>query len=906
MANPASRPDALRVDTSGKPSQLPDRSSMSPSLSLLSMPAVSPEPAYIAAAAAANVVTSEIINEYHISFPSDSEHEGASVTSGSLSLINAFLDRLLFNFLSCAHSTSLASLRPAVTEVLRPRLAKEAIGGADEELQEYLGGDIEELNTFHGGEEPSGDWDLDLVWKRTRLRCMLYTRLGDMEEEDEEMYLEQENLNPDRSSKRDGGMVSPAVAIFLTSVLEFVGEHALMIAAQAAYKRHETRARIEESGLQKVTVEETDMEKVALNSTLGRLWRAWRASMRSPRGSLSRISGLGSRGYRGFSVGSRSSLGTSDNFQDDLDRVPSVAEVLGGPDPSSIPLPSTDHDVEEIEVPGYTANLSQRQRKGVDEGARPISMFVRTDMDRSSRTSRLEAVASSDEESTPRQEYAANRTRPRAQSLPIPETPFLTPSAFSGSDAPFLTPEREFPPTQDIHNRSIIDMSGNSAAEFGDYAIPKSSSAPTSPYQGSEFNATLHIAHEYESQPRESYIDYQSETDPADGFLKLTRDDYKIDDSEHAALNAGNGHSPQGLQPPYEQEPAVSPLVGGVTPGSGRVSPVGQASIASGEVSPIDSSDDEREIYIEPNPLEDAPRKAQPVSATPVVPQQEVVQAAPKHVPTREPDTGVQQKFVQQKHVTGESAKLRERDSPISENTPRATQGRHRAKAGATEGDHVKEQYREAYVIPKNFDISNQLPDSSSLSRRPIPPEIDSERKHRTETGSAGRLPVRGSEQKAEIPDKSLISPSQLARKAVPPNGSNSKSVPSVQNTDQHRQLPAPPAERISVQRGSATIVDTRDPTSGRVSEASIREPAIPTKSRNRVASAAREQPRESAPSRTSSDLNKGIADGRSSTSSSDHAKNFDQLIKSGETLQYTLTPQNMREIEVSWVNIRC
>ena len=878
---------------------------MSPSLSLVSMPAVSPEPAYIAAAAAANVVTSEIINEYHISFPSDPEHEGASVTSGSLSLINAFLDRLLFNFLSCAHSTSLASLRPAVTEVLRPRLAKEAIGGADEELQEYLGGDIEELNTFHGGEEPSGDWDLDLVWKRTRLRCMLYTRLGDMEEEDEEMYLEQENLNADRSSKRDGGMVSPAVAIFLTSVLEFVGEHALMIAAQAAYKRHETRARIEESGLQKVTVEETDMEKVALNSTLGRLWRAWRASIRSPRGSLSRISGLGSgRGYRGFSVGSRSSLGTSDNFQDDADRVPSVAEVLGGPDPSNIPLPSTDHDVEEIEVPGYTANLAQRQRKGVDKVGRPISMFVRTDMEQSSRDSQLEAVTSSDEESTPRQEHAARRTRPRALSMPTPETPFLTPSAYSGSDAPFLTPEREFPATQDIHNRSIIDMSGNSAAEFGDYAIPKSSSAPTSPYQGSDFNATLHIAHEYESQPRESYIDYQSETDPADGFLKLTRDDYKIDDSEHAALNAGHGPSPQGLQPPYEQEQAVSPLIGEVTPGSGRVSPVGQASIASGEVSPIDSSDDEREIYLEPTPLEDAPREAQPVPTPPVVSQQQqgaAQPAAPKHLLTRDPNTTVQQKFAQQKSVAAENTRWRDRDSPISEQqSNRTAQGRHRAKAGATEGDHVKEQYREAYVIPKDFDINNQLPDSTSLSRRPIPPDLDSERKYRADNGSSGRLPPRAPEQKPEMSEKSLVSPSQLPRKAVPPSGPSSKSLPSVQTSGQHRQLPSPPAERISVQRASPTIITTRDSATNRVSEGSAREPAIPAKSRNRVASAAREQPRDPALSRTSSDLNKGLADGRSSTSSSDHQKNFDQLIKSGETLQYTLTPQNIREIEVS------
>ena len=869
MGSHSPRPDGLRLDTSGRPNTLPDRASMSPSLSLVSMPTVSPEPAYIAAAAAANVVTSEIINEYHISFPADQEHEGASVTPGSLSLINAFLDRLLFNFLSCAHSTSLASLRPAVTEVLRPRLAKEAIGGADEELQEYLGGDIEELNTFHGGEEPSGDWDLDLVWKRTRLRCMLYTRLGDMEEEDEEMYLEQEHLNDDRSSKRDGGMVSPAVAIFLTSVLEFVGEHALMIAAQAAYKRHETRARIEESGLQRVTVEEMDMEKVALNSTLGRLWRAWRASVRSPRGSLSKLSG--SRNFRGHSLGSRSSV--SDNFQDDPDRVPSVAEVLTSTDPSNIPLPSTDHDVEEIEVPGYSATLPHRQRKGVDNGGRPMTMFVRTDINRSAKSSNQpEAIASSDEESTPRQEHVERKRRPRAQSVPTPETPFFTPSEHSSSE--IVAPVEINSPTQDLkdQNRSIIDMAGNSAQEFGDYAIPKSSSAPTSPYQGSEFNATLHIAHEYESQPRTSYID--SETDTTDGFLRLTRDDYKIDDSEHAALNE------QGLQPPYQHQaqPAVSPL--SEPPGSGRVSPVGQASIPSGEVSPIDPSDDEEEIYIEPTPLEDIQREEpQPQLREEVIPPKPVAQQLPR-----------EQSF-QQRTISEGSVKQRD-GSPISDQRP--TQERHRAKAGATENDHVKEQYREAYVIPKDFNVGNQLPDSSSLSRRPIPSDSDSERKYRT---AGSHMPYKD---EAEAPEKSVTSPSQLTRKAVPPTAA-ARSSPSIPAVDQHRQLPAPPVEKAPAQRSSPAIVATRD--AGRISQPIAREPPVPAKSRNHVASTSREQPRDPVPSRTSSELNKSLADdrhSRSSTSNSDHQKNFEQLMNSGETLQYTLTPQNMREIEVS------
>ena len=82
-----------------------------------------------------------------------------------------------------------------MTEVLKPRLAKDAIDGADTELQEFLGGgDDEELSAFHNGHESRGKWDLHLVWRRTRLRCMVYTRLGDMEEDDEEMYIERERM----------------------------------------------------------------------------------------------------------------------------------------------------------------------------------------------------------------------------------------------------------------------------------------------------------------------------------------------------------------------------------------------------------------------------------------------------------------------------------------------------------------------------------------------------------------------------------------------------------------------------------------------------------------------------------------------------------------------------------------
>jgi hypothetical protein len=338
---------------------------------------INPEPCYVAVSAASQIVTNDHDSHAQIWYDEDEiepSGETARVSPASLKLVNAFLDQLLYNFLSVARSTSLASLRPAVTEVLKPKLAKEVIAGADQELHEYLGGGAdEELVTFHNGQEPTGEWDLELVWKRTRLRVMVYSSLGDMEEEDEEMYAEQENLdNPagvHGNFTNNPGIVSPAVAIFLTSILEVLGEQVLIVSGQAAYnrlraeklnsKRESTSSRSTSTEIaDRVVVEELDTEKVAMNPALGRLWRTWRKKLRSPTTSWSRPISRDSyyrRNYQNsFSTSSRrSSMDTLDGAS-----TPAVMALKGGlkdvPEEffaANIPLPIRDRDVEEIETP---------------------------------------------------------------------------------------------------------------------------------------------------------------------------------------------------------------------------------------------------------------------------------------------------------------------------------------------------------------------------------------------------------------------------------------------------------------------------------------------------------------------------------------------------------------------------
>ncbi|KAI0853192.1 hypothetical protein F5Y00DRAFT_134509 [Daldinia vernicosa] len=409
---------------------------MSPPLS------VSPEAVFIAASAASQIVTNDHDSHSEIWYdqmgigPSE---ETALVSPGALQLANNFVDQLLFNIISVAKSTSLSALRPAVSEVLKPKLAKDAINNADEELREYLGGgEIDDLVQSPNTEAPV-DWDLELVWKRTRLRCMVYSSLGDMEEEDEDYYMEQEHLRGE-SDDIMSDVVSPAVAIFLTSIVEFMGEQVLVIAGQAAFNRlrvkcekelkEGTRARGEL--FERLVVEELDMERVALDRTLGRLWRAWKKKIRSPgEPNYSRPFSRSSSSTSGVANQRRGSAAT-DHVQllrtpRDSDPALGVQEEQDGetagekagekadqksgpksipkPDPAEVPLP--DSDVEAI----YSDEESEEE----NDFGRPKSLILLS----SSTKDRLASLRASLENSSIRRVRSLpSRKRPRYPSTP--------------------------------------------------------------------------------------------------------------------------------------------------------------------------------------------------------------------------------------------------------------------------------------------------------------------------------------------------------------------------------------------------------------------------------------------------------------------------------------------------------
>ncbi|KKK12129.1 hypothetical protein P175DRAFT_0489460 [Aspergillus ochraceoroseus IBT 24754] len=361
-------------------------------------PAANPAPSFIAPSAASQIITAD--QEFNAAdFADDDEEDdstaSAIVTPDALAALNGFLDHLLYNILAAAKSTQLSSIRPAVAEVLKPRLAKEVVSVADEELSEYLGGPEDEQLEFRGGQTPNGDFDLIRTWKLTRLRCMVYTRLGDMEEDDEEEFITQDGLGDEEGAPRrfsnHVGNITPAAAIFLTSIIEHIGERALVIVGETARSRLSSNPVVEDNedgetgkergSMNRLVVEELDVEKLALNPTMGRLWRTWRKRTRTPQ--LSRMASTDSIIRRGtighLPLSRKSSFSVADESH------PTSFPPFEAPpeiNPASVPLPETEDDAQQIENLGFMSDGEggeiQTMEAVVAHKVRPRSLMVLT------------------------------------------------------------------------------------------------------------------------------------------------------------------------------------------------------------------------------------------------------------------------------------------------------------------------------------------------------------------------------------------------------------------------------------------------------------------------------------------------------------------------------------------------
>ena len=372
---------------------------------------------------------------------------------------------MLFSFLSSARSTRLPQLRQAIPEVLKPRLGKDAMASADDELREYLGdGDDEELSDFYDGEEPAADFDLELAWKLARLRCMVYTRLGDLEEEDALEIIQREKLDeshgqPQFSSRTNN--ISPAGAIFLTSIIEFLGEQALYYAGALAQSRPpNVNLPPQERSVKANIIEEIDVRRLGREGPLARIWRNWRRPTKSLQESFSRQTPLDDEEHASLNENPGQHAGAVRSLP-----LPNIAQTIHSADPAHIPLPMSDNDVNEIDVPGLAREIEDAGIAGPTDhqsggkAKRPTSMIFLPHETGQPLTPISTNMPSNIAHGSPKRPVFGRR---RSQSLPTPpQSPrmaYEAPRMQTGLIAP-------------VQSRSLLEEAGSASPTVSDVSV---------------------------------------------------------------------------------------------------------------------------------------------------------------------------------------------------------------------------------------------------------------------------------------------------------------------------------------------------------------------------------------------------------------------------------------------------
>ncbi|CAG8597929.1 4093_t:CDS:2 [Ambispora leptoticha] len=150
------------------------------------------------------------------------------ISSEALQAINNFLDEFLYYLIDAAHSLDLVRIKTAISTVLPTSVGKNAVSEAELELKTY----VESGNSDNTKERTIEitPFPLQKVFEQFRIKCQYYSTLGDREGDDTE------NAVPDLCPSSDGIHIAPSLAIYLTAVLEYVGENILFLVAKTSEK----------------------------------------------------------------------------------------------------------------------------------------------------------------------------------------------------------------------------------------------------------------------------------------------------------------------------------------------------------------------------------------------------------------------------------------------------------------------------------------------------------------------------------------------------------------------------------------------------------------------------------------------------------------------------------------------
>ncbi|RKF55940.1 hypothetical protein GcM3_199028 [Golovinomyces cichoracearum] len=207
--------------------------------------------------------------------------ESAFNSRSSLALVNNSLDQILYDILLSSQSTIMSALRSAIIEVLKPSLGVSAIHHADLALKTYL--DECQKSTLLDSlkEIEMVDLvDLNSLEKKARIQRVIYTSLEDTESMksslDDEVRIDKKTI------------ISPAIAIFLKSVLEYIGEQILTAATEITQNNllsNQLSPQNQIPNFQKTVeslVEANEVDQIAFDTSLNEFWNTWKRLTEPP------------------------------------------------------------------------------------------------------------------------------------------------------------------------------------------------------------------------------------------------------------------------------------------------------------------------------------------------------------------------------------------------------------------------------------------------------------------------------------------------------------------------------------------------------------------------------------------------------------------------------------------------
>jgi histone H3/H4 len=166
------------------------------------------------------------------------------VSTDALQAINQFLDEFIVLLLTCSLSLDLSPIKAVVVSLLPSSLGKNAIVEAELEVKTFTETEAIDYELYERMRNLGTDnerFPLDIAVPLLREKCFEYCTLAD---KDDQLHLQRSIQK--RGEKNAKVVISPVVAIYVTTVMEHIAEYLLTAVAMTAEHEDTDYVRVKE------------------------------------------------------------------------------------------------------------------------------------------------------------------------------------------------------------------------------------------------------------------------------------------------------------------------------------------------------------------------------------------------------------------------------------------------------------------------------------------------------------------------------------------------------------------------------------------------------------------------------------------------------------------------------------